>query len=213
MGAEGRSVSLLCADGWLEPGLDHTTTFLERTSAGCTHPWACAIAREVIHTKHCAHRVQEMEAKLGERFGLQEDRRVGSRGFLKSRLPQCHPSSTPGGTHPGWRPIPGGMAGGQGEGSVQTCPPEPRGLLGDWGLEKVAGCHLRRGALRCSSLGVWGLQPRPAEGLLQAQASACCRVPLSWLSLARTAGYLWGPLPPGSATAHPSWHGVADGMR
>ena len=124
MGAEGRSVSLLCADGWLEPGLDHTTTFLERTSAGCTHPWACAIAREVIHTKHCAHRVQEMEAKLGERFGLQEDRRVGSRGFLKFRLPQCHPSSTPGGTHPGWRPIPGGMAGGQGEGSVQTCPPE-----------------------------------------------------------------------------------------
>lgn len=47
MAAEGRSVSPLCADGWLAPGLGHTEAFLERTAMRHTHPWAGAPAPHV----------------------------------------------------------------------------------------------------------------------------------------------------------------------
>lgn len=40
MGAEGRSVSPLSADGWLGPRLGHTKAFLEGTSLGHSRPWA-----------------------------------------------------------------------------------------------------------------------------------------------------------------------------
>lgn len=121
---EGAFLFSVLMGGW-RPGWTTPPPSSRGHQQGAPIPGLAAVAREVIHTKHCARRVQEMEAKLGERFGPQEDRRVGSGGFLKSQLLQCHPSSTPGGTHPGWRPVPGGVAGGQGEGSVQTCPPSP----------------------------------------------------------------------------------------
>lgn len=124
--------------------------------------------------------------------------------------PQQHPWQ-----HPSKLEAVPGEGGRRARGGLRaTCPPprpHPVSCGSAWGPAWGQGLGDRGGMLpapRCcmiSAWEAWGLQPRPAQHAGQA--------PLSWPSLARAAGRLWGPLPPGSTPARPSWRGAAQESR